>query len=1051
MLDKVIAWFAGNHVAANLLMLLILVAGALTIPQIRKETIPTVPLNRINISVVYPGASPTEVEKSVCTRIEEAIFDLDGIHQLTSTAAENNCTVQVEVETDFDIAHLLDDIKSRVDGITSLPGEIEKPVIRELLFRNRVINVVVSGPTDPFTLKKLTERVRDDLLALPSITQVELVNVKPYEISIELSDRALRAYGVTFAEVADAVRRSSIDVAGGIVKTVNGDVLLRTQNQASRGDQFSKIPLRAQADGTFITVGDVAHVVDGFQESDNEGWFNGQPAAVLSVYRAGDQSILDISDEVKNYITKTQPLLPEGVKLNIWQDNSQMFKSRLNLLLSNAVIGLMLVFSLLVLFLRVRLALWVSAGIAVAFMGALLVLPQFDGSINMISMFAFVLVLGIVVDDAIIVGENIFSQHRRGVYGLAAATHGAQDVAKPVIFAVLTTIVAFMPIFFLPGTSGKLWSVISVVVIATLTFSLLESLLILPAHLATIDSTANSRFALITRFSRLQQGFVSRFENFILKGYQPFLGLVLRWRYTTVAAFIGMFIIFMVVVIGGWLPMVFFPKVEGDMMVGSVRFAQGTPIETTRAAVDKMQNAAQALRRELNTETGSDEFRGIITSLGNQPMSRSGISGAHVGEVAIELAPAESRVTANEEILNRWRQKIGQILEAVELSYSSSLHHRGPDIDLQLTGSNLDSLKAAADGLKAQLRNYSGIYDVNDSFESGKRELQIKLKPYAETLGLDFNDLARQVRQAFYGEEVQRIQRGRDEVKVFVRFTEAERRSLHALENMTIRLKNGAEVPLSSVAEIDYGRSPSEIKRVDRKRIIQVTAYVDTSKTSSGQIMTDLKHGFLAGLSQRFRDVHWDVSGSQKDQKELIDTMIRGFILAILGIYALMAIPFRSYVQPLMVISAIPFGLIGAILGHFLLGLDISLLSLSGMIAVSGVVVNDNLVLVDYINRACAQGMPVAQAIRQAGASRFRPILLTSLTTFAGLTPLMMEKSVQAQFLIPMAVSLAFGVMFATTVSLLLIPCAYHILEDFKALLQRKPLQHSEAEATDSI
>ena len=472
MLDKVIAWFAGNHVAANLLMLLILVAGALTIPEIRKETIPTVALNRINISVAYPGASPTEVEKSVCTRIEEAIFDLDGIRQLTSTAAENNCTVQVEVQTDFDIAQLLDDVKSRVDGITSLPGDIEKPVIRELLFRNRVINVVVSGPADPFTLKKLTERVRDDLLALPSITQVELVNVKPYEISIELSDQALRSYGLTFAEVADAIRRSSVDVAGGIVKTASGDVLLRTQNQAYHGEQFSKIPLRTQADGTFVTVGDVAHVVDGFQESDSEGRFNGQPAALLSVYRVGDQSILDISDEVKDYIAKTQPLLPEGIKLNIWQDNSRMFKSRLNLLLSNAVMGLTLVFTLLVLFLRVRLALWVSAGIAVAFMGALLVLPQFDGSINMISMFAFVLVLGIVVDDAIIVGENIFSLHRRGVYGLAAATHGAQDVAKPVIFAVLTTIVAFMPIFFLPGTSGKLWAVISVVVIATLTFSL---------------------------------------------------------------------------------------------------------------------------------------------------------------------------------------------------------------------------------------------------------------------------------------------------------------------------------------------------------------------------------------------------------------------------------------------------------------------------------------------------------------------------------------------------------------------------------------------------
>jgi multidrug efflux pump subunit AcrB len=702
------------------------------------------------------------------------------------------------------------------------------------------------------------------------------------------------------------------------------------------------------------------------------------------------------------------------------------------------VLGLLLVFVLLVLFLRVRLALWVSAGIAVAFMGALLILPYFNGSINMISMFAFVLVLGIVVDDAIIVGENIFSNHRRGLFGLQAAVHGAQDVARPVIFAVLTSIVAFMPILFLPGTSGKLWAVISIVVIATLLFSLLESLLILPAHLSNIDSTVKSRFSLLNWFSRTQVKFVDAFEGFIIKAYRPFLGMVLRWRYATVATFVGMFMIFFAIVVGGWLPMVFFPKVEGDMMVGSIRFAQGTHIAKTREAVNHMQQAAQALRQELITETGSDEFRGIATSLGNQPMSRSGISGAHVGEVAIALAPAEVRKTTNEHILNRWREKIGQIPEAVELTYSSTLQHRGPDIDLELSGSDMAQLRNAADALKDHLRGYPGAYDVKDNFESGKREIQLKLKPYAETLGLDFNDLARQVRQAFYGDEVQRIQRGRDEVKVFVRYSEHERRSLHTLENMTIRLKNGAEVPLYSVAEIDYGRSPSQIKHLNRKRVIRVTAYVDSTKTTSGQVMNDLRSGFLDTMADNFRGVKWDVSGSQKDKEELIDAMIRGFILAILGIYALMAIPFRSYLQPIIVVSAIPFGLIGAVLGHVILQLDISLLSLSGMIAVSGVVVNDNLVLVDYINRARAQGMAVAQAIRQAGVARFRPIMLTSLTTFAGLTPLMLEKSVQAQFLIPMAVSLAFGVMFATTVSLLLIPSAYHILEDLKQLSRNK-------------
>lgn len=1037
-MNKIIAWFAENRVAANLLMLFILVAGALSLPQIRKETIPTVPLDLIDINVVYPGASPVEVERSVCTRIEEAVFDLEGIRELTSTANENVCNVQVEVETGFDTARLLDDIKTRVDAISSFPTETEKPIIRELAIRNRVNNIIIAGPADAFTLKHLAERVRDDLLALPGITQVELYNVKPYEISVELTDQALRSYGLTFDEVADAIRRSSVDIAAGLVKTPGGDVLLRTQNQAYRGEQFEKLPLRVQKDGTYITVGDIATVKDGFKETDVEGYFNGQPAVLLTIYRVGDQSILEISEQVKKYLEKSRAMLPEGVTLSIWQDRSEMFKGRLELLLRSAVLGLLLVFGLLVLFLRVRLALWVSAGIAVAFMGALLVLPYFDGSINMISMFAFVLVLGIVVDDAIIVGENIFSNHRRGLFGMQAAVNGAQDVARPVIFAVLTSAVAFMPILFLPGTSGKLWQVISIVVIATLLFSLLESLLILPAHLSSINSTAKSRFALLNALSRMQVKFVDTFEGFILKIYRPFLGMVLRWRYTTVAVFVGMFMIFLAIVIGGWLPMVFFPKVEGDMMVGSVRFAQGTHIGKTHEAVNRMQQAAQSLRQELIDETGSDEFRGIATSLGNQPMSRSGISGGHVGEVAIEMAPSEVRKTPNEQILNRWREKIGQIPEAVELNFSSTLQHRGPDINLELSGNNLQQLKSASEALKAQLRGYPGVYDVKDSFESGKREIQLKLKAYAETLGLDFDNLARQVRQAFYGEEVQRIQRGRDEVKVFVRYSEQERRSLHTLENMTIRLKNGADVPLYSVAEIDYGRSPSEIKRLNRKRVIRVTAYVDSTKTTSGQVMNDLRGGFLDLLPRQFRDVKWGVSGSQKDQKELIDAMIRGFILAILGIYALMAVPFRSYLQPIIVVSAIPFGLIGAVLGHVILRLDISLLSLSGMIAVSGVVVNDNLVLVDYINRARAQGMAVSQAIRQAGVARFRPIMLTSLTTFAGLTPLMLEKSVQAQFLIPMAVSLAFGVMFATTVSLLLIPSAYHILEDLKQLSWRK-------------
>ena len=1038
-MNRVISWFASNSVAANLLMLFIIISGLVSLPQIRKETFPSVPLDSVSITIAYPGASPTEVEQSVCTRVEEAIFDIQGIEELTSTSSENLCSVNVDVQKGFKTDDLYNEIKTRIDAITSFPLEAEEPSIAaNTTRRNTVLNVIISGMTDELSLKNIADNLRDELLELPSITQVEQFNVKPYEISIEVTDRSLRAYDLTFSEVADAVRRASLDLAGGVIKTTSGDVLLRTQGQLSEGDQFGAIPLRTSPDGAYVTVGEVANVIDGLEQADMEGRFDGRNAVLLTIFRVGEQSVLDVSQEVKDYLVKARANLPEGVSLNIWQDRSKMFKDRLNLLMRSALIGLLLVFGLLVLFLRLKLAIWVSVGIVVSFMGALFLLPYFDGSINMISMFAFVLVLGIVVDDAIIVGERIFTQHRRGIFGLQASISGAQDVAKPVIFAVMTTIIAFLPIFFLPGVEGKIWKIISIVVISTLLFSLIESMLILPSHLSHIDSTAKPRFGLFNYLATKQEAFVDRVEHFIFEVYRPFLTLVLRWRYTTVATFVAVFIVFVVLVKSGWIPMVFFPKVEGDMVSSSIRFAQGTHVDKTRSAVDLMQKAAESLRKELNNEVDADQFKGIATSIGSQPMSRTGLKGGHVGEVAIELAPAEKRLIPNDEIMRRWREKIGQIPEAIELSFNSSITHRGADIDIQLTGNDLDKLNLAANDLQEQLAGYPGIYDVRNTYEAGKRELRLKLKPYAETQGVTYSDLARQVRQAFYGEEVQRIQRNKDEVKVFVRFTEDERKSVYTLENMTVRLANGVEAPLSSVAEISYDRSPSQIRRIDRKRIIRVTAHVDSSKTTANNVMADMSTGFLSDLEQNYGDVKWKPSGNQKNKGELLSSMINGFYMAVMGIFAILAISFRSYVQPIIVVSAIPFGLIGAILGHALLGLDISLLSLSGMIAVSGVVVNDNLVLVDFINRARDRGLDVAQAIREAGVARFRPILLTSLTTFAGLTPLMLEKSVQAQFLIPMAVSLAFGVMFATTVSLLLTPSAYHILEDVKGMFSKE-------------
>ncbi len=1031
-MNKLIAWFAENQVAANLMMVLIVVAGILSLQATRKELIPNISLGKVSIQVAYPGASPEEIEQSICVRVEESIFDIEGIRQITSNVSEGSCGVVADIEVNYITRNVMDEIKSRVDSIVTFPEDSERPVIREISIKTTVANLVVSGDVDEHTLKRIAESVRDELTAIKSITQVELVNTRRYELSIELSEAGLHEYDLSFDEVSRAVRSASLNLPGGNLKTSGGDMLIRTEEQAYTGADFEKISLRANQDGSYVKLADVARVVDGFEDLQFSGEFNGKPGLLITVFRVGEQSILEISDDIKAYIIKKSATLPPGIAVNIWQDKSSYFKSRMYLLIRNALTGLFLVFLILVLFLRLRLAFWVSMGIPISFMGAFWLLPNMGGSINMISMFGFILVLGIVVDDAIVVGENIHKYHLKGQMGLAGAIAGAQDVSKPVVFAVLTSVVAFMPILFLPGPEGKLWMVIPLVVILTLLFSLVECLFVLPAHLSTIKTHTEGK----GRLSVFQKRFSSWLENFIEQVYQPFLLKVLYWRYATVSVFVGVFIVFVCVLSAGWIHTSFFPKVEGDIAIASFSYAQGTPVKRTQQAIEKIEQAAQQLREQLKLSTGKNYVENIVSTVGMQPMSQGGKRGDHVGEVSLSLLASEERKLDSAEIIRRWRKLVGEIIASTQLSFQASLRNSGPDISIELTGVDTERLIVAAKALKSHLRTYAGIYDIQDSYEAGKKEIRLHLKPQAEHLGINAKILAHQVRQAFYGEEVQRIQRGRDDVRVFVRYPREQRQSLYFLESMFIHLDDGVDIPLSEVADIEYASSPSQILRIDRKRVIKVSARVDESKAVASQVQESLKEDFLQKMDQQFADVQWAKSGRQRSQAELVEAMISGFILALLGIYILMAIPFRSYSQPLMVMSAIPFGLIGAILGHMLLGLDVSLLSLSGMIAVAGVVVNDNLVLVDYINRRREEGVELSRAIRDAGAARFRPIVLTSLTTFAGLTPLMLERSVQAQFLIPMAVSLAFGVMFATIVSLLLVPASYFILEDLKACIR---------------
>ena len=1034
-----IEWFARNGVAANLMMVFIMMSGIIAVTTVREELMPEIELDRISIQVPYLGAAPEEVEEAVTIRIEEAIQGLDGIKQIQSTAAEGMGTVIVELELGADARKVVDEVKSSVDAITTFPVEAEKPIIRELTSRMQVADIAIFGDVDLFTLKATAERVRDELTAIPGITQVEIVSAPPYEISIEVSEVALRRHGLTFDQIADAVRRSSLDMPGGSVRTEGGEILLRTLGQAYRGEEYENLVVWTRADGSRLRVGDVATVVDGFAETDQFARFDRTPTMMVSVFRTGDQSAIELGEMTHAYIDEAQTRLPDGLSLTIWQDSAEALSGQLALMLRTGATGFVLVFIALALFLDLRLALWVSLGIPISFLGAIALMPSLDVSINVMSLFAFVTVLGIVVDDAIIVGENIFRHQEEHGEGLRGSIEGAQEIAKPVIFAVLTTVAAFTPLLFVPGMMGKIFRVIPLIVIPCLLFSLIESLGILPAHLSHLKKQGPPGV-----WRRFQGLFANGLKLFIRRVYQPTLEFGLRWRYLTAAVGIATLILTGGMVLGGWTSFHFFPSIEADVMAASITLPQGTPASVTSAAVEKLEVGAARLRARLLEETGQDYFRHVAASVGDQPMSSRGgpmgpmlsLAAAHVGEVAVELAPSEMRVYTSEQLGLMWRELTGPIPEAVDVDFAMSMMTPGDDIDVQLAGPNTDDLRAAADDVKRRLAEYAGVFEISDSFRAGKEEIQLSIRPAAQTLGLTLQDLGRQVRQAFYGEEAQRIQRGRDDVRVMVRYPRDDRRSLGDLENMRVRTPNGGEVPFSQVAVVESGRGFASIRRVDRNRAVNVTASVDAAVTSAGQVVSDLEARILPEVLASYPGVFYSFEGAQAEQVDAVAGLQLGFILALLMIFALLAVPLRSYVQPLIIMSAIPFGLVGAVWGHFIMGLDVTMMSMFGLVALSGVVVNDSLIMVDFINRKRRLHLDIATAVREAGVNRFRPILLTSLTTFVGLVPLMTSKSFNAAFMVPMAVSLAFGVLFATFITLMLVPTAYLILDDFQRTMR---------------
>ena len=1048
-MKNIIRWFILNTVAANLLMVFIIIAGIFTLSRLRMEVFPDITIPIINVSVVYPGASPEDIEESICVKVEEQVQGINGLKRITSSSNEGYGSINIEVENGYDIDEVKDEVKSQVDAITSFPDDAEKPTIRSFDGQPEVITIAVHGNVDEASLLNIAENVRDEVSELPKITQTRL-GKKPREISIEISENTLQKYGISFDYVANKIRTSSMDVPGGAIETYDGEILIRSKGQAYTGEEFGIIPILSLADGSTVFLRDIAEIVDGFQDVEYDIKFNSEPALLIRVYRTGDQNALDIADAVHEYIKKKKPVMPPGVSLTTMKDESVILRGRIELLTENAYLGLGLVLIVLALFLKPKLAAWVSLGIPISFMGGFWLLPLFDVSINMISLFTFILVLGIVVDDAIVVGENIHIHLKRGLSGVDAALEGAYQVAKPVIFAVLTTMVTFSPMILVEGAIGKIWKIIPVVTIVVLFFSLIESLTILPAHLAHMkvdDNKKENKF--LAWWSKIQLGIHNWLQSFIKNRYIPFLELALRNRGNTVAIAISIFILTVGLVASGFIRFNFFPPLEADIVIAGVEYPEGTPVSLTKSGLEQVEKSAFRLKDSLEVLYPENEiFINMVSTAGDQPIKTqsargpgnldANFFGSHLAECVIELAPGEERPISTVEISKIWRELTGPIPGVKQVTFDSDLFTSGAPIEIQLSSVNRDDLKAVTIRLKDKLQTYAGVFDIKDSFSAGKDEIKLNLLPEAQNYGITMASLARQVRQAFYGDEVQRVQRGRDEVKVFLRYPKDERVSLNNLEQMNVRVGNNIEVPLGQVAEGELSSGYSTITRTDRKRSISVTADVDLSEANANEILAKFETEHIVPILRDYPTVNYSFEGEQREQRDTLSSLFKNFALALFVVYVLLAVPFKSYLQPLIIMSAIPFGFTGAVIGHIIMGMNLAILSIIGIVALSGVVVNDSLVMVDFINRYKREdGKTSLEAALAAGPRRFRPILLTSITTFVGLFPLLIEKSVQAQFLIPMAISLAYGVLFATLITLILVPTSYLIIDDIKKFFSR--------------
>lgn len=1015
-----IAYMARNSIAANLLMIILIGGGIWTMYSIQKEVFPQFQLDIVEVSVVYPGAAPAEVEQGILLPVEEAVRGVQGIKEITSTAREGSGSVSIELVVGTDRMKAFQDIDQAVNRIRTFPDNIEEPEVELQAQQRDVMELGLYGDVDIWTLRKLAERLRDQLLNNPGITQVEIGNVPDYMTHVEIPRHRLREYNLTLGQVANIIRQSSEDIPAGAVETNSGEILLRVKERKQWAEEFGNIEIVTADNGAAVKLKDIGKITDGFEESGFHAQFNRQPSVELQIYRIGNQSPLEISEAVENIMADFQQSLPPGVQYRIDSNRAEDYRERLSLLTENGFMAILIVLFILALFLEFRLAFWVMMGMAISFIGGIIFLPLVGISINMISMFGFLVVLGIVVDDAIVVGENIYEYRQKGMGYMEAAIAGTKDMARPVTFSILTNIIAFVPLLFIPGTTGKFWWPLPAVVIVVLGVSLFEALYILPAHLGHGSSSQNSNK--VSRFFKnRQQSFARGFERLVHRYYRPFLDRCLRHRYITLSTAVAL-----LVIVGGYaysdhMGIIMMPEVSADEIEAGVSLPVGTTIDQAGKVATEITESTYRMFEEHNL---FEVAEGIKTNVRGQSFI----------DVEIVLKPPAERDMTAQDVINLWRDNIGSIEGVDQITFEAE---RGPggwqqDISVDLSHSDIEVLERASMDFLERAESFEATRDVNDNYNKGKTQFDFTLLPEGRNLGLTSNEVGQQIRHAFFGALAMRQLRSTNEVEVRVKLPEVERKDIHNLEDLVIRSPGGVQVPLLDVAEIRPGEAFTSINRRDGRRVVNVGMDVEP-KNAVTRVNESISTEILPQLRADYPGITWSFQGSQAEMRESTQALWGGFGLAMFIIFALLAIAFGSYMQPLIVMAAIPFGIVGAVIGHILLGYDLSLISLMGVIALSGVVVNDSLIMIDYANKKRKEpGTSTFEAIHDAGLRRFRPIILTTLTTFGGLTPIILETSRQAYYLIPMAISLGFGIVFATSIILVIVPCLYMILEDVK-------------------